>query len=114
MQWEAAVTHYVYGEICLKHAEWVEAYLREINSFVEKHDGRVLSRTIKMEKVEGNRELPTNVILVVFPTREAALGFFDDPSYQPLRKLRLDGATSEFVMFPAEDLATPPGAASGT
>lgn len=99
------MTHYVYGDIYLKQPDWIEEYLRDINSFIEKHGRRVLSRTIKMEKVEGDRELPTNVILVEFPTREAALGFFEDPDYQPLRKLRRDGAISEFAMFPAEDLA---------
>ena len=97
--------YYVYGEIFLKHAEWVQEYLRDINSFIEKHGGRVLSRSIKMEKVEGERELSTNVILLEFPNRQTAVDFFDDPDYQPLRKMRLEGSVSEFVMFPAEDLA---------
>ena len=98
--------YYVYGEIYLKHDEWVQEYLRDINSFIEKNGGRVLSRSIKMEKVEGIRELSTNVILLEFPSRQTAVDFFDDPDYQPLRKMRLEGSVSEFVMFPAEDLAT--------
>ena len=97
--------YYVYGEIYLKHDEWVQEYLRDINSFIEKHGGRVLSRSIKMEKVEGIRELSTNVILLEFPSRQTAVDFFDDPDYQPLRKMRLEGSVSEFVMFPSEDLA---------
>ena len=97
--------YYVYGEICLKHGEWVQEYLRDINSFIEKHGGRVLSRSMKMEKVEGERELSTNVILLEFPNRQTAVNFFDDPDYQPLRKMRLEGSVSEFVMFPAEDMA---------
>ena len=99
------MTYYVYGDITLKHTHWVREYLRTINAFIEKHGGRVLSRTVRMEKVEGDRELPTNVILVEFPDRESALGFFADPDYQPLRRLRLEGANSEFTLFPAEDLA---------
>jgi len=97
--------YYVYGEIFLKHGEWVREYLRGINSFIEKHGGRVLSRSIKMEKVEGERDLSTNVILLEFSNRQTAIDFFDDPHYQPLRKMRLEGSVSEFVMFPAEDLA---------
>ena len=100
------MTYYVYGDIYLKHTEWVDEYLRNINSFIERHKGIVLSRSINMEKVEGDREIPSNVILVEFPNREAALNFFNDPTYQSLRKLRLEGATSEFTMFPSEDLAT--------
>lgn len=99
------MTCYVFGDIYLKHADWVEEYLSRINAFIEAHDGRVLSRSVNMEKVEGDRALPTNVILIEFPNREAALGFFEDPDYQPLRALRIDGAVSEFTMFPAEDLA---------
>jgi len=96
---------YVYGEITLKHQDWVEEYLSKINTFIEQHEGRVLSRTVHMERVEGECLLPTNVILVEFPDRNSAIGFFNDPAYQPLRQLRLDGAKSEFTLFPAEDLA---------
>ena len=97
--------HYVYGDIYLTDSAWVSEYLGRINSFIEKHGGRVLSRSINMEKVEGEREIPTNVILLEFPNRSAALKFFEDPDYQPLRQLRIDGAISEFTLFPAEDLA---------
>jgi len=99
------MTYFAYGDITLKHSNWVRAYLRDINAFIEKHGRRVLSRTIKMEKVEGDRPLPTNVILVEFPSRSAALDFFNDPACQPLRQLRIDGAVSEFTLFPAEDLS---------
>ena len=96
--------YYAYGDITLKHREWVKEYLGSVNSFIERHGGRVLSRTTKMEKLEGTRALPTNVILVEFPDRQSAFDFLEDPAYQPLRKLRMDGADSEFTLFPAEDL----------
>ena len=98
------MTYYAYGEITLKNQDWVEEYLGKINQFIERHHGTVLSRTIRMEKVEGDRALSTNVILVEFSDRNAAICFFEDPDYQPLRQLRLDGATSEFTLFPSEDL----------
>jgi uncharacterized protein (DUF1330 family) len=93
------------SDIYLRNGNWVEGYIRDINAFIEKHDGKVLSRSLKMEKVEGDRDLPTNVILVEFPNRQAALNFFEDPIYQPLRQSRLNGSVSEFTLFPAEDLA---------
>ena len=97
--------YFVYGDIYLHNGDWVEEYISGINAFIEKHDGKVLSRSINMEKVEGDRDLPTNVILVEFPNKQAALNFFEDPKYQPLRQTRLDGAVSEFTLFPAVDLA---------
>jgi uncharacterized protein (DUF1330 family) len=99
------MTYYAYGEITLKHQNWVKEYLANINPFIEKHGGRILSRTIRMEKAEGERALPTNVILVEFPDRESVFRFYDDPEYQPLRRLRTEGSISEFTVFPAEDLA---------
>jgi uncharacterized protein (DUF1330 family) len=99
---------YVYGEVTLKTREWVGAYLARINPFISKHGGIVLSRSIGMHKIEGERPLPTNVILVEFASREQALAFFADPEYQPLRRLRTDGSVSEFTLFPAEDLALAP------
>jgi uncharacterized protein (DUF1330 family) len=102
---EIRMTRYAYGEIILKKTNWVGEYVRKIKPFIEKHGGRVLSRTTRMEKVEGARSLPTNVILVEFPDRESACAFFNDPDYQPLRALRVDGSVSEFTLFPAEDLA---------
>lgn len=97
--------YYAHGEITLKHQDWVQTYIVEVNAFIERHGGCVLSRSIKMEKIEGETPLPTNVILIEFPSRDAALAFFNDPEYQPLRQTRLNGAESEFTLFPSEDLA---------
>ena len=100
------MSYYALGEITLKNSAWVKEYLRSINAFIEKHEGRILSRTVKMEKLEGTRALPTNVILVEFPNRQSAFDFLNDPEYQPLRRSRLEGSSSEFLLFPGEDLAT--------
>ena len=100
------MTYFVYGEVTLIDQDWVSTYITQINAFIEKHHGRVLSRTINMEKLEGERSLPTNVILVEFPSRESVMALFNDPDYQPLRQLRINGATNEFTLFPAEDLAS--------
>ena len=106
--------YFVYGDIYVRNGSWVEEYVRAINAFIEKHDGKVLSRSVNMEKVEGDRDLPTNVILVEFPNRQAAIDFFEAPKYQPLRQSRIDGANSEFTLFPAEDLALLGAQSTGT
>ena len=103
------MTYFVMGEITLKTDDWIIEYVTNINSFIEKHGGNVLSRSLGMESIEGERALPTNVILIEFPCRESALSFFKDPDYQPLRQLRRTGSISEFIMFPAEDLANAVG-----
>lgn len=97
--------YYAMGEITVTDRDWVGEYLININQFISKHGGRVLSRSINMERVEGVRPIPTNVILIEFPSREAAQGFYNDRDYQPLRDKRRAGSQSEFLIFPAEDLA---------
>jgi uncharacterized protein (DUF1330 family) len=99
------MTYYAMGEVTVIDREWVGEYLANINGFIEKHGGRVLSRSLKMERTEGERPLPTNVILIEFPSRDAALAFYEDPDYQPLRAKRRAGSNSEFLIFPGEDLA---------
>ena len=99
------MTYFVMGEITLKNDDWVVEYVTKVNVFIEKHGGRVLSRSIKVENIEGGRPLPTNVILIEFPSRQSARSFFDDPDYLTLRLLRQAGSNSEFILFPAEDLA---------
>lgn len=95
---------YSFGEVTLINDGWVRDYLTHINGFIEKHGGKVLARTVKMEKREGERDMPTNVILIEWPSREAAIAMFDDPDYRPLRDRRQAGSKSEFYLFPAEDL----------
>jgi len=101
------VTYYVMGEITVHSMDWVTEYLQKVGQFINKYKGRVLSRSLKMEIIEGERDLPANVILIEFPTKNAALSFFNDPDYQPVRRLRREGSRSEFILFPAEDIAIP-------
>lgn len=97
--------YYAMGELTVTDRGWVGEYLADINGFIEKHGGRVLSRSIRVERMEGERPLPTNVVLIEFPSRDAVIAFIDDPEYRPLRDKRRAGSKSEFLIFPAEDLA---------
>jgi len=99
------VTYYIMGEVTVRSPEWIRPYVADINAFIAKHGGRVLSRSVNMETFEGREALPTNVVLIAFPSREAAAAFFDDPAYRPLRDQRRSGSHSAFIGFPAEDLA---------
>ena len=98
--------YYMYGDIYLRNDNWVQGYLEGINHFIEKHNGVVLSRSLNVERLEGDRELPTNVVLFEFPDRQSAIDFLEDPDYQTLRTRRINGSASEFVLFPSEDLVS--------
>ncbi len=55
--------YFVYGDIYLRNGDWVEQYIRGINGFIEKHEGKVLSRSVNMEKIEADPNLERFQIL---------------------------------------------------
>ncbi len=65
---------------------------------VEKHGGKLIIRTTEAVRVEGSRGLPTVVVVLEFPTREAAQAWHGDPDYQPLIALRNTGSSAEALL----------------
>jgi uncharacterized protein (DUF1330 family) len=69
----------------------------EVALLVAKMGGRYLVRGGDLRHVEGNLPLRRLVILE-FPSLEAAQSFYDSPEYQPIRKIRLDSTNSDVVL----------------
>ena len=64
-----------------------EVYKRDLAKIIARHGGEYLVRGGEIEVMEGDWK-PNRVVMVRFPNREAIHAFFDDPDYEPLRKLR--------------------------
>ena len=61
------------------------------------HGGRYIIRGAPLDHVEG--KLPFKRLVVLeFPSVEAARGFYNSPEYQPVKKLRTDSATSDIAI----------------
>ena len=97
--------YYAVVEVAVTDDSWVADYLPNVTSLVHKHGGKYLARTMTMEKVEGSRELPTVFVVIEWPSKEAALAFYEDPEYQPYLQARLAGSQSEFALIAGEDIA---------
>ncbi len=76
-----------------------------MTALVHKHGGKYLARTMTMEKIEGSRELPTVFVIIEWPSKEAAMSFYEDPEYQPHLKARLAGSNSDCVLVAGDDIA---------
>jgi uncharacterized protein (DUF1330 family) len=50
-----------------------------------------------MERIEGDRELPTMFVVVEWPPRDAFHEFHHDPKYQDVKQLRHDLSDESFV-----------------
>jgi uncharacterized protein (DUF1330 family) len=74
-----------------------ERYRTEVPAVIAAHGGRYLVRGGEKRVLEGNLPLQRLVILE-FPSVQAAQAFYDSPDYAPLLKLRLDSTRSDAVI----------------
>jgi uncharacterized protein (DUF1330 family) len=97
--------YYAVAELDIVDPSWVGLYVKNVTRLVESHGGRYLARTSSIEKLEGDRQPPQIVLLVEWPSREAAMTFFDSDEYRPYRRQRVEGARSQLLLVAGEDVA---------
>ncbi len=97
--------YYAVVEVAVTDDSWVADYLPIVTALVHKHGGKYLARTMTMEKLEGNRELPTVFVVIEWPSKEAAMAFYEDPEDEPHLQARLAGSHSEFALIAGDDIA---------
>ncbi len=88
---------YLVLNIAVKDPEKFEEYRQKAAPLIEKFGGRYLIRGGDMRRLEGNPQL-NRLVVLEFPTVEAAQRFYDSAEYQPLLKLRLASTRSDTVL----------------
>lgn len=96
--------YYVVAEMNVTDRAWVADYVREVTPMVQRYGGRYLARTSSVERLEGERPAPQVFLLIEWPSREAAMAFYESDEYRPYRERRLAGAVNEFVLVAGEDI----------
>jgi uncharacterized protein (DUF1330 family) len=96
--------YYLVGEIEVTDQSWVPDYVSNVTGLVERSGGRYLARTPKIEKVEGERRLMQMCVILEWPSKEAAVNFYESEEYRPYRQNRLAGAKNEFLLVAGEDI----------
>lgn len=97
--------YYSVAELEITDQSWVPEYVKNVTGLVERHGGRYLARTSKVEKLEGERKVPQIFLIIEWPSKETAEAFYESPEYRPYRESRLTGAKSEFLLVAGEDMA---------
>jgi len=97
------VKHYTVAELRVTDPAWVRDYLAEVTGMVERHGGRYLARTPRVETVEGEQR-DALVVLIEWPSAQAAHAFYDSEDYRPHRERRRAGAENRFVLVAGEDV----------
>jgi uncharacterized protein (DUF1330 family) len=97
--------YYAVAEIDITDASWVRAYVEHTTALVERHGGRYLARTTSFEQIEGERRRPQIYLLIEWPSKEAAEGFYESDEYRPYRDSRQQGSRGQFVLVAGEDIS---------
>lgn len=96
--------YFVIAEMQVTDPGWVAAYVENVTPMIERHGGRYLARTPHAEKLEGERARPKLVVVTEWPSREAAMAFYEGEEYRPYRESRVAGAISDLLLVPGEDI----------
>lgn len=102
---EAEKPVYYIGSYDIVDADEFAKYPPQVLALLPKYGGEVLASDTSAFSVEGNARTMNAVIR--FPSREAALGLYNDPEYQGAKRLR-QSSTRNITMVLASEFAFPP------
>lgn len=88
---------YLIASIDVHDPAGFEEYRTRVTPVVEAHGGRYLVRTDKLEPLEGT-EPRGRMVVLEFPSLDAARGFYRSADYAPLLRQRLASATADIVL----------------
>lgn len=96
--------YYAVAELDVTDKRWVSDYVADVTPMVERHGGRYLARTAQIERLEGERERPQVLLIIEWPSHEAATDFYESDEYRSYREARRAGARNEFLLIAGDDV----------
>ncbi len=90
---------YMIAHIEVQDLELFERYREAVVPILTQHGGRYLVRGGAVLALEGEPE-SDRVVVIEFPTIEAAQAFHASAEYQPVLAMRLGSATSTVIVVP--------------
>lgn len=88
---------YLIVDIDVQDQEGFARYREAVPPVVAKFGGRYLVKAGTLHPMESDFELK-RLVIIEFPSMEAARAFYESPEYAPLLKLRLESAPSKMVL----------------
>lgn len=96
--------YYLMGELHLTDRDWVRGYVQNVTRMVEARGGRYLTRTTDIEQLEGTSAAHSVFLIIEWPSREAAMAFYDSDGYRPYRCARMAGSRGRRLLMPGVDV----------
>lgn len=88
---------YLIARIDVHDPAGFEDYRIRVAPVVEAHGGRYVVRTDQLESLEG-AAMQGRLVMLEFPSMDAARRFYRSADYAPLLQKRLDSAASDIVL----------------
>jgi uncharacterized protein (DUF1330 family) len=92
-------SHYVLGCNDTKNTDWVPEYQAKVPAIAARYNLVVPCVGESFEILDG-RWPRQSVILLQFSSNEDYQGFWNDPDYKPIKKLREDNTEGDHIAFP--------------
>jgi uncharacterized protein (DUF1330 family) len=88
---------YLIANITITDSERFHIYRSQVPEVIEQYGGRYLVRGGTVHPLEHDIGFD-RVVVIEFPSLEAARGFYDSPEYAPLLKLRMQTTKSHIAI----------------
>jgi uncharacterized protein (DUF1330 family) len=88
---------YIIVDVDVKDAQAFEAYKQPTAASVAQYGGRFIVRSSQYEVLEGNWH-PTRLVVLEFPSIEAAKRWYESPEYRRVMPIRLQHAVSQMIL----------------
>ena len=86
---------YIIAQLQIHDDSWVADYVPAVHAMVEAAGGRYLVQTPEAVHIEGDAEQPSITVIIEFPNKEAAQGFYESAEYKAQMGARLAGSTGD-------------------
>jgi uncharacterized protein (DUF1330 family) len=97
---------YIIVSYDIEDPEGFAGYVPGVFPLLQKHNAQVLVGDFEAKAIEGVAH-GVNVVLK-FESEEAAMNWYNDPAYEPVRKIRLDSTINTTLLL-AKEFVLPPG-----
>lgn len=90
---------YATVELTITAPESFAAYGAKAGAALSKYGAQPIAMSTAPERIEGEGDVPTRVVILSFPDKEAALGWINDPEFAEVHALRRGAGQSEILLL---------------
>ncbi|MBL7250413.1 DUF1330 domain-containing protein [Alloalcanivorax sp. C16-2] len=99
---------YAIAMIDFTDSGWIKDYVARVTPMVERLGGRYLARTNRVDRIEGEGPPPGTLLIIEFPSRQVAEGFYHSEEYAPFKAARQRGSVGPFFLVDGIDGSAAP------